>query len=198
VEHIRTSLQKGTITMTTDIRPGALLRSVRLHSQAASVGRFVWHLLQMILAMEAGMALYHLLLHTVLVGTGYAILSTTYPLCDYWMMVASMTLPMIALMRFSHKSSWRSGGEMTIAMLAPPAALTVLVLCGVIPLHTLQALGDPLMILAMAADMLYRRDEHAHGHHAHAHHQPAGSAAAETIQHRVHATCEYEHGDHAA
>jgi hypothetical protein len=183
--------------MTTDFRPGALPRAVRLRSSAANVGRFLWHLLQMILAMEAGMAVYHLLLHTLLAGTGYAALTNAYPLFGYWMMVASMTLPMIALMRLYHKSSWRSGGEMTIAMLVPPAALTVLVLCGLIPLHTLQALGDPLMILAMAADMLYRRDEHAHGGHAHAGHQHAGSAEAETIQHSAHAMCEHEPCDNA-
>ncbi len=177
--------------MTTDIRPGALSRFARLRSSAASVARFLWHLLQMVLAMEAGMAVYHLLLHTSLAGSSYATLTELYPLFGYWMMVASMTLPMIALMRLYHKSSWRSCNEMTIAMLVPPAALTALVLCGLIPLHTLQALGDPLMILAMAADMLYRRDEHAHGHHAHAHHQHADSAEAETIQHSTHATCEH-------
>jgi hypothetical protein len=179
--------------MTTDIRPGALPRAMRLRSRAASVGRFAWHLLQMVLAMEAGMAVYHLLLHTLLAGTGYAALTNTYPLFGYWMMVVSMTLPMIALMRLYHKSSWRSGGEMTIAMLVPPAALTTLVLCSLIPLYTLQALGDPLMILAMAADMLYRRDEHAHAGHQH-----AGSAEAQTSQHSAHARSEHEPGDHAA
>jgi hypothetical protein len=184
--------------MTTTIRPGAHPRTLRLRSQAASVGCFLWHLLQMVLAMEAGMAAYHLLLHTLLSGTGYAALTNSYPLFGYWMMVASMTLPMIALMRYYHKSSWRSCNEMTIAMLLPPAVLTGLVLCALIPLHTLQALGDPLMILAMAADMLYRRDEHAHGGHAHAGHQHAGDAEAETIQHSAGATCEHEHGSHAA
>jgi hypothetical protein len=184
--------------MTTDTRPGAFPRALRLRGSAASAGRFVWHLLQMILAMEAGMAVYHLFLHTVLSGTGYAALTNTYPLFGYWMMVASMTLPMIALMRYYHKSSWRSCNGMTIAMLLPPAVLTGLVLCELIPLHTLQALGDPLMILAMAADMLYRRDEHAHGGHAHAGHQHAGSAEVEMIQHSAGATCEHEPGSHAA
>jgi hypothetical protein len=165
------------------------------------VGRFLWHLLQMILAMEAGMAIYHLLLHTVLAGTAYAALTDASPLFGYWMMVASMALPMIALMRAYHKSSWRSCNEMTIAMLVPPAALTVLVICDLIPIQTLQALGDPLMILAMAADMLYRRGEHAHGGHAHAGHQHAGSLDAETTRHSPLAapeTCEHERGGHAA
>jgi hypothetical protein len=180
LEHIRTFLQKGAIIMTTDTRHVSHPRGLRLRGSAAGVGRFLWHLLQMVLAMEAGMAIYHHFLHTMLAGTGYAALTNTYPLFGYWMMVVSMTIPMIALMRYYHKSSWRSCNEMTIAMVTPAAALTLLVLYGLISLHTLQALGDPLMILAMAADMLYRRDEHAG--HAHAGHQHAGSAGAETIQ----------------
>src|SRR5262249_52753127 len=140
-------------------------------------------LLQMVLAMEAGMAVYHLLLGTVLAGTGYAALTAARPLFGYWMMALSMALPMIALMRYYHKSSWRSCNEMTIVMFVPPAALTALVLSGLIPIETLQALGDPLMILAMAADMLFRRDEHAHGGHAHAGHQHTGACAAQQGAH---------------
>jgi hypothetical protein len=146
------------------------------------VGRFLWHLLQMVLAMEAGMALYHLLLSTMLAGTGYAALTREYRLFGYWMMVVSMALPMIALMHYYHKSNWRSCGAMTFAMLAPLAALTVLVLCELIPIQTLHAVGDPLMILAMAAYMFYRRGEHAHGGHEQAGHQPAGSSDAETTR----------------
>jgi len=166
--------------MSIDTRHVSLPRGSHLRSIAASVGRFVWHLLQMVLAMEVGMAVYHLLLGTALAGTGYAALTQAYPLFGYWMMVASMTLPMIVLMRSYHKSSWRSCGEMTFVMLVPPAALTLLVVSSLIPLQTLQALGDPAMILAMAADMLYRRGEHTHSGHA------------------AHATCEHEPGGHAA
>jgi hypothetical protein len=146
------------------------------------VGRFLWHLLQMVLAMEAGMAVYHLLLSTVLAGTGYAALTREYRLFGYWMMVVSMALAMLAFMRYYHKSTWRSCGAMTFAMLAPVATLTALVLCELIPLQTLHAVGDPLMILAMAAYLLYRRGEHVHGGHAHAAHQPAGSSDAEATK----------------
>jgi len=152
--------------MTANIKSSAFSRGMRLRRRAAGAGRFLWHLLQMVLAMEAGMAAYHLALHTALTGTGYTALTDASPLFEYWMMVASMTLPMIALMRLYHKSSWRSCSEMTAVMLVPPAVLTLLVLGDLIPLQTLQALGDPLMILAMAADMLLRRDQHGSGCHA--------------------------------
>jgi putative intracellular protease/amidase len=161
--------------MSTNTGPIALPLVARLRGGAASVGRFVWHLLQMVLAMEAGMAIYHLLLHTALAGTAFAALVGARPLLDYWLMVASMTIPMIALMRYLHKSTWRACAEMTLVMLVPPAVLTMLTQSDLIAVGTLQALGDPLMILAMAADMLYRRDEHAghaHYHYAHGGHAP--------------------------
>jgi hypothetical protein len=85
------------------------------------------------------------------------------------MMVVSMVLGMIALMSY-HRSTWRYGLEMTIAMIAPLAALTGMVLCSWLPIHTLFALGDPLMFLAMAAFMLFRPYEHTHGGLEHACH----------------------------
>src|SRR6266498_1022765 len=99
--------------MNTDTRQVSRPRRLHLRSVAASVGGFLWHLLQMVLAMEVGMAVYHLLLGTVLTGTGYAALTREYRLFGYWMMVVSMALPMIALMRYYHKSNWRYCGAMT-------------------------------------------------------------------------------------
>lgn len=141
--------------------------SVHHHRQPSvrtKVAAFLWHLIQMIIAMEAGMAVYHLLLGTLLAQTGYAALIKADPLFGYWMMVVSMTLPMIGLMRFQ-RSSWRHCIEMTVAMVAPSAVLTLLVLVGSISFGLLSGAGDPAMYLAMTAYMLYRRDEHgAHGH----------------------------------
>lgn len=149
----------------------------RQPSTRTKVVSFLSHLIQMIVAMEAGMAVYHLLLGTLLAQTGYAALTKAYPLFGYWMMVVSMTLPMIGLMRFQ-RSSWRHCLEMTAAMVAPSAALTLLVLVGSISFGLLSGAGDPAMYLAMAAYMLYRRDEH--GAHGHGSHQHARSLKAET------------------
>ena len=136
----------------------------------SKAGRFIWHLVQMILVMEGGMMIYHLLLWPVLAPTGFSTLTKEYPLFGYWMMVASMTLPMFALMRCYHRSTWRYCLEMTIAMLAPLAVFTVLVLCSLVPIKTLYGFGDPMMILAMAAFMLFRPGHHAHGGHEQACH----------------------------
>jgi hypothetical protein len=73
---------------------------------------------------------------------------------------------------------------MTVAMLAPLAVLTVLVLCAVLPIRTLYGFGDPVMFVAMAAYLLYRPHGHVHGGHAHAGY-PHGTPEA-------HATCKHE------
>jgi hypothetical protein len=135
---------------------------------ATQAGQLLWHFAQMVLVMEAGMMIYHKLLLPLLAGTSFATLTHAYPLFGYWMMVVSMTLPMLALMRLYHRSTWRYSLGMTGTMLVPLAALTVLVLCYVLPIHTLYGISDPLMFLAMAAFMLVRP---AHHNHAHAEHQ---------------------------
>ena len=155
--------------MTAHKEPVYFPQMVRIDGSAAKVGQFLWHLVQMILVMEAGMMVYHLLIVPVLNPTGYGALTRAYPLFGYWMMLVSMVLGMIAMMLF-HRSNWRYILEMTIAMLAPLAPLTVLVLLNVFPIHTLYGVGDPVMILAMTAFMLFRPHEHTHGGHEHACH----------------------------
>ncbi len=155
--------------MATDIKRANFSASVRMRSNAATVGRFLWHFVQMVVAMIAGMMVYHHLLWPVLAHTPFADLTDAYPLIGYWMMVVSMALGMLGLMLY-HRSSGRYCLEMTLAMLTPIAALTVLVLCSLIPSHILYGIGDPVMILAMALYMLYRPHDHAHVAHDHARH----------------------------
>ena len=134
----------------------------------AKVKSFLWHLLQMVLAMEAGMVANSALLGTLLAGTGYDALTRKYPVFGYWMMVVAMTLPMVALMRYYHKASWRYCLEMAAAMAAPAVALTILVQVGLLPAKPFLGCGisDPLMVLAMAGYMLVRPMPHNHGKHA--------------------------------
>lgn len=142
----------------------------RLQIYASKVGRFLWHLIQMILVMEAGMMVYHKLVMPFLAPLGFHTFMMAHPLGCYWLMVASMTLPMIAFMRSYQKSTWRYSLEMTASMLAPLAALTVLVLCDLCPIHILHGFGDPLMFLAMAVFLLFRPAQHTHGMQAQACH----------------------------
>ena len=127
-------------------------------SRSAKIKSFVWHLFQMIVAMEAGMLLYMLCLNQ-LAPESYRAATVAYPLLSYWMMMLAMTAPMIALMRY-HQYDWRCCLEMTFAMLAPVALLTVLNLLNVIPFQGLHSLGGILMDLGMVVYMivLYRRN----------------------------------------
>src|SRR5512142_1634846 len=129
---------------------------------SAKVKSFFWHLAQMILVMGLGMMIYHKLVLPLLEPYGYTEFTDKYPLFGYWMMVISMTLPMLALMRLYHKSTWRYSLGMTFTMLAPLAALTVLVVCSLLPMHALYGIGDPLMIVAMAVFLIVRPHQHAH------------------------------------
>ncbi len=131
-------------------------------SRLRRAGRFLWHFAQMVLVMMAGMAVYHGLLNTVFVSTGFAAMTRAYPLFGYWMMTVSMVLPMVALMLLQ-KHGARYCAEMTAAMLAPSVLLTLLTLFGAIGVRTLHGLGDPLMILAMAGYALYRFGKHSPG-----------------------------------
>jgi hypothetical protein len=128
-------------------------------SLIAKAGPFLWHFAQMVLAMEAGMMIYHKLLWPLLEPTRFAALTDTYPLLAYWMMVISMALGMLVLMRY-HKSTWRYCMEMTGAMFVPLIALSALVLFELCPAHILYGFGDPVMFLAMAAFMIIRPMKH--------------------------------------
>jgi hypothetical protein len=151
-----------TMEETTPIHP--------IRSLALKAGRFVWHYLQMVVVMEAGMLVYHRLIMPALAPYGLRALMMAQPLFCYWFMVASMTLPMIALMRIYHKAAWRYTLEMTVSMLAPLAVLWVLVLCALCPIGILYDFGDSLMYVAMAAFLLFRPAQQSHGGSAQACH----------------------------
>lgn len=164
---VAVTINKEESKMAAAIKQINFSRRFQLRGRAASVGGFLWHFVQMVIAMEIGMMVYHLLISPLLAQTAYAALTDAYPIIGYWMMIFFMALGMLSLMLYQ-KSSGRYCLEMMMAMLAPVAALTVLVLCSLMPSQILYGLGDPTMFLAMAAYMLYRPHEHAHGAHEHA------------------------------
>jgi hypothetical protein len=151
--------------MNTDTQPIYLPQRFQLRGAAPNVGRLLWHFIQMILVMEAGMMIYHHLVWPILAPTGYAAFTRDYPLFGYWMMVLSMALPMIAFMRAYHGATWDYCIGMALAMLTPLAVLTMLVFFSLIPIHALYTVGDPLMFLAMALYMLYWRHDPAYAKH---------------------------------
>ena len=120
---------------------------------------FTRHLLEMVVAMLAGMAVLGVAIWTLGEPPGYSNL-----LVKYGLMGAFMAAPMVAWMR--HRGhSWSDGGEMTAAMLTPMFALVLPAELGVVGLtgHALMMLSHVAMIGGMVALMIYRWDRYAHG-----------------------------------
>ena len=126
---------------------------------------FTRHLLEMVVAMMAGM---------MVLGVAVGILGEPSGevnlLVEYAFMGASMSAPMVAWMRY-RGHSWYDGLEMTAAMLAPMFAVVLPVELGLVGLssHALMMLSHVAMIGGMVLLMLYRLDRYAHGAHAHDH-----------------------------
>ena len=135
----------------------------RLRRYLGAGWSFTRHLLEMVLAMIAGM---------VVLGVAAGLLGeppayADSALIEYTLMGVSMSAPMVAWMRY-RGHSWADGLEMTAAMLVPMFALVLPVELGVTEFseHSLMVLSHVAMIGGMAALMLYRFDRYAHGHHA--------------------------------
>lgn len=135
----------------------------RVRGRLLSTWRFTRHLLEMLLAMFAGMGVFYLVIWVVGEPPGYSNL-----LVEYGLMGASMSAAMVAWMRF-RGHSWFDGLEMSAAMLAPMFAVVFPVEFGAVELggHALMMLTHVAMIGGMVALMTYRRDRYAHGARAH-------------------------------
>jgi hypothetical protein len=127
--------------------------------------RFTRHLLEMVVAMMAGMAVLGLALWVLGEPPGYANL-----LVRYGLMGAFMVAPMVGWMRY-RGHSWSDGLEMTAAMLVPMLALVLPAELGVarylpgLSEDSLMMLSHVAMIGGMVALMVYRWDRYAHGAH---------------------------------
>jgi hypothetical protein len=133
----------------------------RVRGRLVSGWLFTRHLLEMVIAMLAGMGLLGVALWALGEPPGYSNL-----LIEYALMVASMSASMVAWMRY-RGHPWSDGTEMTMAMLVPTFALVLPVELGVVGLtgHLVEMLTHVAMIVGMAALMLYRWDRYAHGAH---------------------------------
>jgi hypothetical protein len=129
--------------------------------------RFARHLLEMVIAMGAGMAVLGVALWALGEPPGYANV-----LLRYGLMGAFMAAPMVTWMR-SRGHSWSDGLEMMAAMLAPMFALVIPVELGVagfvpgLSEHSLVMLSHVAMIAGMVVLMIYRSERYAYGSQGH-------------------------------
>jgi hypothetical protein len=124
--------------------------------------RFLRHYLEMIMAMVVGMVVLGAVEAMLLNRVGWAE-TLAYPEADALIMATNMILPMAAWMRFrGHR--WGAIAEMAVAMYLPFLVLFVPLWLGVLSPSGLTVLGHVLMLFAMAAVMLRRRDEYVSHH----------------------------------
>lgn len=141
----------------------------RIHSRASKAGRFILHLLEMLLAMEVGMAILHLLGNLIPASSSYTAAFESGTNLHTLAMAVFMIVPMVAWM-IVRGHGWRHVAEMAFAMLAPMAAVALLCQLGLAAyLPWLAFASSPAMYLGMLTAMLYRRDHYTvkAGHSAH-------------------------------
>jgi hypothetical protein len=149
-----------------------LAQDSRIHSPASKVGRFLLHLLEMLLAMEAGMVIFHLLANQIPATSSLATVADSETVLHNVVMDVFMTVPMLAWM-ILRGHGWHQSLEMGVAMLAPIAAINLLCSLGVVEyLPWLAKASGPAMYLGMLVAMLYRRSHYTvkashSGHAAH-------------------------------
>jgi hypothetical protein len=120
--------------------------------------RFVGHYLEIVVAAVAGMVVLGPVESALLNPIGWAGLlahAETYTL----VMATNMTVATAAWMRF-RGHGWAAIAEMAVAMYAPFLVLFPPLWLGALSVNGLMVLGHVLMLLAIAAVMLRRRDEY--------------------------------------
>ncbi len=163
---------ESTTTMESVNRVTRQAQEDRVRTHALSVGRFSLHMLEMLLAMMAGMPIYAVLRKLVPASSGYAAAFKSGTIQYDLAMTVFMTVPMVAWMVLRHHG-WRHSAEMAFGMFGPVAVIVILRLLGADGyLPWLSSASHSAMFLGMLAVMLYRRDHYTAraGHSAHATH----------------------------
>ena len=126
---------------------------------------FIRHYVEMVVVMfvlgEPGEAALHA------IGSGTSELRETAPATVFLGMGFTMTVPMVAWMRY-RGHSWQPTLEMAASMVIPTLIAISLLGAGLASFAALMGLEHVAMLLGMLVAMLLRVDEYAgHAHHAH-------------------------------
>ena len=130
---------------------------------------FIRHYIEMVVVMFDGMIVLGIPGEAALkaIGSGTSELRHDAPAIVFLGMMATMTIPMIAWMRFrGHR--WQPTLEMAASMIVPTLIAIALLALDVSSFGTLMGLEHVAMLLGMLVAMLLRIDEYSgHAHHAH-------------------------------
>ena len=128
---------------------------------------FIRHYIEMVVVMFAGMIVLGLPGEAALkaLGSGTSELRDDAPAVVFLGMAATMTIPMVAWMRYrGHR--WQPTLEMAASMIIP--TLVASVWLTVLSFEALMGLEHVAMLLGMLVAMLLRLDEYtSHAHHTH-------------------------------
>jgi hypothetical protein len=123
--------------------------------------RFARHYAEMVIVMFAGMAVIGMPAAMALSGLGVE-LRDEAPAVLLLGMGITMTVPMVAWMRL-RGHGWRASNEMAASMMVPTFGVIALLALGlVVDVDALLVIEHVVMLPAMLAVMLLRRDEYAH------------------------------------
>jgi len=130
---------------------------------------FIRHYIEMVVVMFAGMIVLGLPGDAALqaAGNSTAQLRDDAPAVVFLGMMATMTIPMVAWMRYrGHR--WQPTLEMAASMIVPTLVAIVLLATSVLSFEALMGLEHVAMLLGMLVAMLLRVDEYtSHANHAH-------------------------------
>ena len=133
-----------------------------------STRHFIRHYVEMIAAMFLGMVILGVPGELALqaLGSGTSELRADAPALVFLGMAVTMTVPMVAWMRY-RGHDWRPCSEMSAAMFLPTFAAIGLMGAGVLGFSSAMGLEHIVMFPAMLAAMLLRPSEYTgHAHHA--------------------------------
>lgn len=145
----------------------------RIRDAASKVGRFILHLLEMVVAMMVGMLILYLLDILTPDSASYSAVFEYGTIPFDFAMAVFMTVPMVVWMIVRGHERGHVA-EMALGMNVPVAVIIVLRLLGAEAYQPWFAdASHPAMFLGMIVAMLYRRDHYTRkaGHSAHATHR---------------------------
>ncbi|GAA4447281.1 hypothetical protein [Phytohabitans houttuyneae] len=128
--------------------------------------RFLWHYVEMIIAMVVGMLVLGLARAGLLGLLDVELSSQTQPETAALLMAFDMSVGMVVWMRY-RGHGWAGTMEMVAVMFAPVVLLAPFTLTGLMSGHALMMVMHIAMLPLMLAVMLRRRDEYTHGHKDH-------------------------------
>jgi hypothetical protein len=132
--------------------------------------RFVWHYVQMIIAMGVGMLVLGMARAGLLGVLDVELSSARHPEIAALLMAFDMSVGMVVWMRY-RGHGWAATLEMVGAMFAPVVLLAPLTLAGAMSGDALMTVMHVAMLPLMFVVMLRRRAEYSHQHNAHRDHE---------------------------